>query len=100
MDNLMQKIESLAKRRGFMYPGSDIYGGLANSWDFGPLGVALKNNIRQEWWKWFVESREDVFGIDPAVIMNTKVWESSGHLKEFSHTFVFIITAGSIPKTS
>src|SRR3990167_2547287 len=88
MDNLMQKIESLAKRRGFIYPGSDIYGGLANSWDFGPLGVALKNNIRQEWWKWFVESREDVFGIDPAVIMNTKVWESSGHLKEFSDPLV------------
>ena len=88
MDNLMQKIESLAKRRGFIYPGSDIYGGLANSWDFGPLGVALKNNIRQEWLKWFVESREDVFGIDPAVIMNTKVWESSGHLKEFSDPLV------------
>ena len=79
----MQKIESLAKRRAFIFPGSDIYGGLANSWDYGPMGVELKNNIRNEWWNWFVRRREDIVGIEPAVIMNTKVWEASGHLEEF-----------------
>jgi glycyl-tRNA synthetase len=80
----MEKIVSLAKRRGFIFPGSEIYGGLANSWDYGPLGVELKNNIKQEWWKRFVQSRDDVIGIETALIMNPKVWESSGHLKTFS----------------
>ena len=83
MTDLMQKIESLAKSRAFIFPGSDIYGGLANSWDYGPMGVELKNNIRNEWWNWFVRRREDIVGIEPAVIMNTKVWEASGHLEEF-----------------
>lgn len=86
--NLMDKIESLAKRRGFIFPGSEIYGGLANSWDYGPLGVELKNNIKQLWWKKFVQSRDDVVGIDTALIMNPKVWEASGHLKEFSDLLV------------
>ena len=84
----MQKIESLAKRRGFIYPGSDIYGGLANSWDYGPMGVELKNNIRQEWWKRFVLQREDVVGIDSALIMNTSVWQASGHLEDFNDPLV------------
>lgn len=84
----MEKIVSLAKRRGFIFPGSAIYGGLANSWDYGPLGVELKNNIKKLWWKRFVQSRDDMVGIDSAVIMNTKVWEASGHLKEFSDPLV------------
>ncbi|MDP3999695.1 MAG: glycine--tRNA ligase [bacterium] len=84
----MDKVISLCKRRGFIFPGSEIYGGLANSWDYGPLGVELKNNIKQEWWRRFVHSRTDVVGLDTALIMNTKVWEASGHLKEFSDPLV------------
>ena len=84
MDNLMDKIVALCKRRGFIFPGSEIYGGLANSWDYGPLGVELKNNIKQVWWKRFVHLREDIVGIDAALIMNPKVWEASGHVANFS----------------
>lgn len=84
----MQKIISLCKRRGFIFPGSEIYGGLANSWDYGPLGVQLKNNIKNEWWKIFVERRSDIYGIDPAIIMNPKVWEASGHVAEFTDPLV------------
>jgi glycyl-tRNA synthetase len=80
----MEKIVSLCKRRGFVYPGSEIYGGLANSWDYGPLGVELKNNIKKLWWEKFVHHRNDIVGIDAALIMNPKVWEASGHLKNFS----------------
>lgn len=78
-ENLMDKIIALCKRRGFVYPGSEIYGGLANSWDYGPLGVELKNNIKNLWWKTFVHQRDDMQGIDAALIMNPKVWEASGH---------------------
>lgn len=84
----MQKIVSLAKRRGFIFPGSEIYGGLANSFDYGPLGVELKNNIKQEWWKRFVHQRTDVVGIDAALLMNPKVWSASGHIKNFSDPLV------------
>src|SRR5438552_13220 len=87
-DNLMEKIISLCKRRGFVFPGSEIYGGLANSWDYGPSGVELKNNIKNLWWKRFVQERDDMVGIDAALIMNPKVWEASGHLKEFSDPLV------------
>lgn len=86
--NLMEKIISLCKRRGFVFPGSEIYGGLANSWDYGPLGVELKNNIKQLWWKRFVQSRDDVVGIDASLIMNPKVWTASGHLATFSDPLV------------
>jgi len=86
--DLMDKIVSLCKRRGFIFPGSEIYGGLANSWDYGPLGVELKNNIKNMWWDRFVRRRSDVVGIDAALIMNPKVWEVSGHLKEFSDPLV------------
>ncbi|MFH1631759.1 MAG: glycine--tRNA ligase [bacterium] len=78
----METIVSLAKTRGFVFPGSDIYGGLANSWDYGPLGVELKNNVKAAWWKRFVHGRIDMVGIDGAVIMNPKVWETSGHLSK------------------
>ncbi|MEK7568413.1 MAG: glycine--tRNA ligase [Patescibacteria group bacterium] len=88
MNDLTDKIVSLCKRRGFIYPGSEIYGGLANSWDYGPLGVELKNNIKQLWWKRFVQERDDIVGIDAALIMNPKIWEASGHLKEFTDPLV------------
>jgi glycyl-tRNA synthetase len=84
----MEKIVSLAKRRGFVYPGSEIYGGLANSWDYGPLGTELKNNIKQLWWKRFVQTRDDMVGIDAALIMNPKVWEASGHVATFTDPLV------------
>ncbi len=82
--DLTDKIISLCKRRGFVYPGSEIYGGLANSWDYGPLGAELKNNIKKLWWDFFVRRRDDMFGIDAALIMNRRVWEASGHVKNFS----------------
>ncbi len=87
-NQLMEKIISLCKRRGFVFPGSEIYGGLANSWDYGPLGVELKNNIKQLWWKRFVQQRDDMVGIDAALIMNPKVWEASGHVATFSDPLV------------
>jgi len=80
----MDQIVSLAKRRGFVYANSDIYGGLANTWDYGPLGVELKNNIMQRWWQTFSRDRDDMVGLDAALLMNTKVWQASGHLAEFS----------------
>jgi glycyl-tRNA synthetase len=85
---LMDKIISLAKRRGFIFPGSEIYGGLANSWDYGPLGVELKNNIKKLWWKMFVQQRRDMVGIDAALMMNPKVWEASGHVATFNDPLV------------
>ena len=84
MTDLMDKITSLAKRRGFVFPGSEIYGGLSNSWDFGPVGTELKKNIKDLWWDTFVHQRDDVVGIDAAIIMNPKVWEASGHIEGFS----------------
>ncbi len=76
---VMEKIVSLCKRRGFVFQGSEIYDGLAGTWDFGPLGVALNNNIKREWWKMFVDGREDMYGLDAAILMNERVWEASGH---------------------
>ena len=85
---LMDKIVALCKRRGFIFPGSEIYGGLSNSWDYGPLGVELKNNIKNIWWERFVHQRDDMVGIDAALIMNPKVWQASGHLENFSDPLV------------
>ncbi len=84
----MEKITALAKKRGFVFPGSAIYGGLANSWDFGPLGTELKNNLRDWWWKRFVHSRSDMVGIDAAIMMNPKVWETSGHVANFNDAMI------------
>lgn len=84
----MQELIALCKRRGFIFPGSEIYGGLANSWDYGPLGAQLKKNIKDEWWRRFVERRSDMVGLDAAMIMNPKVWEASGHLKTFSDPLI------------
>ncbi|OGY18457.1 MAG: glycine--tRNA ligase [Candidatus Chisholmbacteria bacterium RIFCSPHIGHO2_12_FULL_49_9] len=88
MQNLMDGLTALAKRRGFIFQGSEIYGGFAGFWDYGPLGVELKNNIKKEWWKSIVYSREDVVGLDAAIIMNPIVWEKSGHLKAFTDPLV------------
>jgi glycyl-tRNA synthetase len=84
----LEDIVSLAKRRGFIYQGSEIYGGLAGTWDYGPLGVALKRNIMQLWWKMFVEDRDDMYGIDAAILMNQKVWQASGHVDTFTDPLV------------
>ncbi len=84
----MEKITNLAKRRGFVFAGSEIYGGLANSWDYGPLGAELKKNIKDEWWSRFVRERTDMTGIDAALVMSPKVWEASGHVKQFSDPLV------------
>lgn len=80
----MEKIVAHCKNTGYIFPGSDIYGGLANTWDYGPLGVELKNNIKAMWWKKFVQMRENSFGVDCAILMNPKVWEASGHVASFS----------------
>ena len=85
MANLtMDKLVALAKNRGFVFPGSEIYGGLANTWDYGPLGVELKNNIKKAWWKKFITESEYNVGLDCAILMNPKVWEASGHIGGFS----------------
>ncbi len=84
----LEDIVSLAKRRGFIYQGSEIYGGLAGTWDYGPLGVALKRNIMTLWWKMFVEDREDILGVDAAILMNQKVWQASGHVDTFTDPLV------------
>ncbi|MCX6735481.1 MAG: glycine--tRNA ligase [Candidatus Parcubacteria bacterium] len=84
----MEKVESLAKRRGFIYRGSEIYGGLAGTWDYGPLGVALKKNIKDIWWKRFVEDRSDMYGVDASILMNSKVWEAAGHVATFTDPLV------------
>lgn len=84
----MEKIVSLAKRRGFVYQGSEIYGGLAGTWDYGPMGVELKNNIKNLWWRMFVQERDDMYGMDAAILMHPKVWEASGHISGFSDPLV------------
>jgi glycyl-tRNA synthetase len=85
---LFEKVTSLAKRRGFIYPGSEIYGGLANTYDYGPLGVELLRNIRNFWWETFVTKRPDVYGLETSVLMSPKVWEASGHTSSFSDALV------------
>jgi glycyl-tRNA synthetase len=81
-------IASLAKRRGFVFPSSEIYGGMAGFWDYGPLGVELKNNVKAAWWRHMVQLRDDVVGIDAAIVMNPRVWEASGHVAGFSDPMV------------
>lgn len=83
MADLMDKIVALCKRRGFIFQSSEIYGGLANTWDYGPYGVELKNNLKAAWWKAVVYQRDDIFGMDAAILMHPKVWEASGHVGNF-----------------
>ncbi|MBI5787068.1 MAG: glycine--tRNA ligase, partial [Candidatus Niyogibacteria bacterium] len=88
MENKLEKIVSLAKRRGFVFPGSEIYGGLAGFWDLGPYGAQLAHNIKELWWEHFVKSREDMYGIATTTIMSEAVWRASGHLEGFSDPMV------------
>jgi glycyl-tRNA synthetase len=84
MISSLDQIVSLCKRRGFVFPGSSLYGGLANSWDYGPYGAALKKNIKDLWWQTFVERRSDIYGLDGSIILSPKVWEASGHVARFT----------------
>ena len=84
----MESLISLAKRRGFIFQGSEIYGGLAGTWDYGPLGVTFKNNIKKLWWKRFVDDRDDMYGVDAAILMNQNVWKASGHVAGFADPLV------------
>ncbi len=87
-NNLMEKIVSLCKRRGFIFPACEIYGGFANAYSFGPYGVELKNNIKQLWWKMFVHQREDIVGIDGPILLHPQLWEASGHVSGFNDAMV------------
>lgn len=87
-NGVMDAIISLSKRRGFIFQGSEVYGGLAGTWDYGPLGVALKNNIKNIWWKRFVSDRDDMFGVDSAILMNNRVWKATGHADGFADPLV------------
>ena len=87
-NELMEKIVSLCKRRGFIFPGSEIYGGMAGTYDWGHFGVALKNNITESWWKKFVDSRRDMYGIDAAILMRQEVWQNAGHVANFADPMV------------
>ena len=84
----MEKIVSLAKRRGFIFQSSEIYGGLNSCWDYGPLGVELKNNVKRAWWKAVVQMRDDMVGLDSSILMHPRVWEASGHVAGFSDPLV------------
>ncbi len=88
MNNKMEKVISLAKQRGYVFQSSEIYGGLKSAYDYGPLGVELKRNLMNEWWRTMVHEREDVVGIDASIIMHPKVWNASGHLSGFSDPLV------------
>src|ERR1700755_412965 len=84
----IETIVSLSKRRGFVFPSSEIYGGLGSSWDYGPLGVELSNNVKQAWWRWMVHERDDMEGIDSSILLNRSVWKYSGHEETFSDPLV------------
>ena len=84
MEKTMEKIVALAKSRGFVYPGSEIYGGLANTWDYGNLGVELKNNVKKAWWQKFIQESPYNVGVDCAILMNPQTWVASGHLGGFA----------------
>jgi len=86
--DLMGRLVSLCKRRGYVFQSSEIYGGVGSCWDYGPLGVELKNNIRRYWWKWMAQMRDDVVGLDAAILMHPKVWEASGHVEGFTDPLV------------
>ncbi|MCO7175259.1 glycine--tRNA ligase [Sporolactobacillus kofuensis] len=88
MSKTMEQIVNLAKQRGFIFPGSEIYGGLANTWDYGPIGVELKNNVKKAWWKKFVQESPYNVGLDAAILMNPKTWEASGHITNFNDPMI------------
>ena len=80
----MDKLVALCKARGIIFPGSEIYGGMGNTWDYGPVGVEIKNNVKRAWWKRFVQESDNSYGVDAAILMNARVWEASGHTASFS----------------
>ena len=84
----LETIVSLAKRRGFVFPSSEIYGGINAVWDYGPLGVELKNNVKRAWWRAMVQERDDIVGLDAGILMHPQVWVTSGHVAEFSDPLV------------
>src|SRR4030043_238439 len=84
----MEKLVSLCQRRGFVFPSSDIYGGLSGCWDYGPVGIELKRNVKEAWWRSIVRERDDMVGVDTSILMNSKVWEASGHVTNFSDPLV------------
>ncbi len=84
----MEKLVSLSKRRGFVFPSSEIYGGLGSTWDYGPLGVLMKNNIKSAWWRAMTQERDDIVGIDAAILMHPQVWVASGHVGGFADPMV------------
>ncbi len=90
VEKTMDKIVALCKNRGFIFPGSDIYGGLANSWDYGPLGVEFKNNVKKAWWRKFVQESKYNVGLDSAILMNKEVWVASGYIGD-SQTHLWIV---------
>ncbi|HUD08534.1 MAG TPA: glycine--tRNA ligase, partial [Candidatus Saccharimonadales bacterium] len=87
-ENMMETIVSLCKRRGFIFPACEIYGGFANAYSFGPYGAELKNNIKRLWWKKFVHAREDIVGIDGPILLHPKLWEASGHVAGFNDAMI------------
>ena len=87
-ESVADKIGSLAKRRGFVFPSSEIYGGAGSTWDYGPLGVELKNNVKRAWWRSMTQLRDDVVGLDAAILMHPRVWEASGHVENFTDPLV------------
>ena len=88
MSVTMEQVVALAKHRGFVFPGSEIYGGLANTWDYGPLGVELKNNIKRAWWKKFIQESPYNVGLDAAILMNPQAWVASGHVGNFNDPMI------------
>ena len=95
MEKTMDKIVALCNNRGFIYPGSQIYGGLANTWDYGNLGVELKNNVKKAWWQKFVTETPENVGVDCAILMNPRTWIASGHLASFSDPLMDCKACGS-----
>ncbi len=88
MSVTMEKVVNLCKRRGFVFPSSEIYGGFASTWDYGPLGIELKRNIRESWWRYMVTARDNVVGLESAILMHPRVWEASGHIAGFSDPLI------------
>src|SRR5215216_6471370 len=86
--DLMERVVNLCKRRGFVFPSSEIYGGFRSTWDYGPLGVLLKRNVKEAWWRSMVQLRDDIVGLDSAILMHPRVWEASGHLGAFTDPLV------------
>jgi len=86
--DLMERVVNLCKRRGLVFPSSEIYGGFRSTWDYGPLGVLLKRNVKDAWWRSMVQLRDDIVGLDAAILMHPRVWEASGHVQAFTDPIV------------